>query len=577
MISKHIAASILMASVAIMPASQVSAGSGDVVGGIIGGIIGGAIANQSNKRRATTRRVKQKSTRRSSGVSSAVRAENRQIQTSLNYFGFPAGTPDGSLGRRSRAAISSYQAFMGYGVTGQLTTYEKDFLLSSFHRAQSGGYATQELINENGQGTQGLLVSYREERSGGSGQNFAGGGALGGLPKEVAKSVREIAKSSDPTASQLIQRAGFVQLSDMNADGRTDYILDTSVTGSAFWCNAQSCAVRVFLSTPSGYARNDFQAFNVTPAMFTCHGASCQKTDGPTTQMATAPARPQAQQLAPTIQAGGGSQPVPTAQPSVRTVATAPAAPAAPALPNFMGAGTNSGQPSLASHCNQVSLLTNSNGGFVTQATMSDPEFALNEQFCLARTYAITKGEDMARSLNGVSMPQLESQCAAFGPMLKSHITGLSLKPHDQIMQDVSSFVLTTGMSPAQLVGTAKICLSVGYRTDNLDVALGSALLLTVLGQQPYGELLGHHLTQGYGVGTRPDLALAWYKVGIDAIARGQAAVFAPGNPQRTNLIQKAAFQLNGIGDQSSAAPAETQVQPVATLPTFMLNGDSNN
>lgn len=161
---------------------------------------------------------------------------------------------------------------------------EKDFLLNSFYYAETGGQIMA-----------------------------GGGGALGGLPPKiaasVAASVREIAKSWDPTATQLIQRAGFVQFADMNADGRTDYILDTSVTGSAFWCNVQSCAVRVFLSTPNGYQRNDFQAFNVVPAMFSCQGASCVKTDAPTTRIAIAPAQPRT--LAPTTQA---STPVPTAQ-----------------------------------------------------------------------------------------------------------------------------------------------------------------------------------------------------------------------------------------------------------------------
>jgi len=546
MILKHLAASILMASVAISPANPVAAGGSDIVGGVIGGIIGGAIVSESNKRRTTTRH---RVVRKRSGVSSAVRAQNREVQTSLNYFGFPAGTPDGVLGRKSRAAISSYQAFMGYGVTGQLTTIEKDFLLGSYHRAQAGGYATQQLINETGQGTQGLLVTYREEQGGVS---FSGGSSLGGLPPAVASSVREIAKSSDPTASQLIQRAGFVQLADMNADGRTDYILDTSVTGSAFWCNADNCAVRIFLSSPSGYKRSDFQAFNVTPAMFSCQGDTCVKSAGASTQMASdsAPAVPQT--LAPTVQAS------------------------APALPNFMG-GSTAAKPSLASHCSQVSLLTNSNGGFTTQATLSDPEFALNEQFCLARTYAIAQGEDMARGLQGVTSAQLESQCAAFAPMLKPYVNTLSLKSHDQVMQDVSSFILTTGMSSQQLIGTAKICLSVGYRTDNQDVALGSALLLTVLGEQPYSELLGHHLTQGFGVGARPDLALAWYKVGLDAIAAGQPAVFAPGNPERVGLIQKAAFQLNDVGSQTGVATGQETVQPASTLPTFLLGGDSNN
>ncbi len=570
MFPKSLTAGFIMAALATTPANPVLAGGSDVVGGIIGGIIGGAIVNSAQKQKQKRRTVRHRTTRKS-GVSSAQRAENREIQTSLNYFGFPAGAADGALGRKSRAAISSYQAFMGYPVSGQLTLFEKDFLLNSYRRAQAGGYATQQLIAENGQGVRGLLLSYRSEQQNG-GQNIAGtgtSGSLGGLPSEVSDSVREIARSADPTAMQLIQRAGFVQLADMNADGRTDYILDTSVTGSAFWCNADNCAVRVFLSTPSGYQRSDFQAFNVTPAMFECHGATCRKLDAPKTHMAAVPSAPPVQ--APSIQVHSGTQPVITAQPSVRP---ATAAPVPPALPNFMAAGKNAGKPSLASHCNQISLLTNSNGGFVTQASMSDPNLALNEQFCLARTYAIATGEDMARDLQGISMGQLESQCASFGPMMKSHINALSLKSRDQVMQDVSSFAAGTGMTSAQLIGTSKICLSVGYRTDNLDVALGSALILTALGEQPYGELLGHHLTQGYGTGKRADLGLEWYKLSLDALANGQSAVFAPGNPERGALIQQAAFALNG--QNQSSLPAAVQAQPAATMPTFLLQGGAS-
>ncbi len=566
MFPKSLTAGFVMAALATAPASRVAADGSDVVGGIIGGIIGGAIVNSAQKQK---RRTVRRRTTRKSGVSTAQRAENREVQTSLNYFGFPAGPADGALGRKSRAAISSYQAFMGYPVSGQLTLFEKDFLLNSYRRAQAGGYATQQLIAENGQGVRGLLLSYRSEQQGGAPAVAGAGGSLGGLPPEVSASVREIARSADPTATQLIQRAGFVQLADMNADGRTDYILDTSVTGSAFWCNADNCAVRVFLSTPGGYQRSDFQAFNVTPAMFECHGATCRKLDAPKTHMAAAPSTPPAP--APSIQAHSGTQPVISAQPSVRP---ATAAPAAPSLPNFMAAGKTAGKPSLASHCNQISLLTNSNGGFVTQASMSDPNLALNEQFCLARTYAIATGEDMARDLQGVSMSQLESQCASFGPMMKSYINALSLKSRDQMMQDVSSFAAGTGMTSAQLIGTSKICLSVGYRTDNLDVALGSALMLTALGEQPYGELLGHHLTQGYGTGKRADLGLEWYKLSLDALANGQKAVFAPGNPERGALIQQAAFALNG--QSQSSLPAGVQAQPAATMPTFLLQGGAS-
>lgn len=150
-IRKKLSAALAM-TIAFTPVQQAAAGSGDVVGGIIGGIIGGAIANSANQPRRTT------TTRRSSGASSAQRAENREVQTALNYFGFPAGTPDGVMGRRSRGAISSYQAFMGYAPSGRLSTYEKDFLITSYNRALAGGPVTMQQIASNPHGPKGLLI-----------------------------------------------------------------------------------------------------------------------------------------------------------------------------------------------------------------------------------------------------------------------------------------------------------------------------------------------------------------------------------------------------------------------------------
>ena len=213
-------------------------------------------------------------------------------------------------------------------------------------------------------------------------------------------------------------------------------------------------------------------------------------------------------------------------------------------------------------------MLTNTNGGFITEVNMSDPGFALSEQFCLARTYAIANGEELARKITGFSPQQIVAQCGTFGPALREYVSALSLKPRDAVMQDVGGFILNTGMSPAQLSGTAMICLSVGYRTDNMGVAIGSALLLTVLGEKPYGELIGHHLGQGFGTSKRSDLALAWYQMGLDAMDNGADAVFAPGQPERNSLIRKAAFSMNGA--TTGFLGVTEQIQP-AGLPTFSV------
>ncbi len=429
--SNTLSAAALSAALIMSGATQVAADAGDaLVGGIIGGVIGGAIVNENNKRRTVrTKRVYREP------AYSATRAENRQVQTSLNYFGFPAGTPDGVLGRRSRTAISQYQAHLGYPVTGYLTDYEKNFLISSHNRALAGGYATNQQIASNPMGTRGLLLTYRD------------------------------------------QAAGIA----------------------------------------------------------------------PQTQQALAPA-PQAVEPAPTTQ--------------LAAIAPEPETETATTLPNFLGGGDGM---SLASHCNTVSLLTNTNGGFTTLASMADPNVVLNEQFCLARTYAIAQGEELASSIQGVGSDQIAAQCQAFGPVMKDHVAALSLKSRDEVLQGVSGFVLTTGMSPPQLAATSKICLSVGYRTDDMDVAIGSGLILTALGEQVYAELMGHHLSQGVGATQRTDLAGQWYQMALTAIDLGQPAVFAPGQPERTALIRAAA---TGKGGNAMTAP----LQPASALPNFKVS-----
>lgn len=275
--------------------------------------------------------------------------------------------------------------------------------------------------------------------------------------------------------------------------------------------------------------------------------------------------QPQAQTI---IVAPQAAQPQPVA-PTVEVAAPLPVPPAAPetALPNFMG---QSQVVSLASHCNQISLITSTNGGFTKADRVTDANFALNEQFCLARTYAIAEGERLMSGIQGFSPTQIQSQCEGFGPAMKDHVAALSIKPVDAVMQDVSSFVLSSGMSPAQLAGTARICLSVGYRIDNMDVAIGSALLLSALGEPVYGELMGHHLSQGFGATKRSDLALAWYERGLSAAEGGAVAAFAPGQPERNTLIRKAAYM---IGDTNQGA-IQSLVQPASgtALPTFNVN-----
>ncbi|WP_319824297.1 peptidoglycan-binding domain-containing protein [Thalassovita sp.] len=525
-------AAALIATSATAPAFADNLGAA-----IVGGIIGGALINEANKNK-----------KKRYYTNSVTRQQNIETQAALNYFGFPAGTPDGVMGSRSRAAMSQYQVFMGYPATGQLTQYERDFLVSSHSRAQIGGPQVIKAM-QGPQGVRGLLITWRNEAQGTRTAGYSSG--YGGLPYEVSEAIDEIAASSDPSAEQLMQRSGFMQLVDLNGDGKNDYILDTSVSGSSFWCGASHCSVMVFASTPQGYQRNDFMARGVTPASFACHQGVCRMNES----------------------AGG----------SMVTQAPAPAAPAQPAMPQtvmtsgqapgqsgglggiqpFTMTGNASQQASLASHCSKVSLLTNSNGGFMNASNMTDPDLALSEQFCLTRTYAIGMGENMVSKVQGATQAQIDAQCDAFGPALQPYVDSLSGSDAMNVKAEVQKFVLGSNMSIGQLSSTAKICLYSGYRRDKMDVALGSALLMVGVGQAPYAELVGHHLSQGFGVTQSAQDAQGWYDLAVQALESGVEPVFAPGQPERVGVIRAASAALNGGG--------LPQASPAAALPSFKL------
>lgn len=253
---------------------------------------------------------------------------------------------------------------------------------------------------------------------------------------------------------------------------------------------------------------------------------------------------------------------VPEAPAAAPSVEAATPAPAAPGLPTFLGGAVT--EASLASHCNRVGLMATTAGGYTTVATMTDPMTALGEQFCLVRAFTIAEGEEMAARVPGVTPEEIRGQCAGFGPAMQAQVAALSLDPADKVIADVRGFALSTGMAPAQLAATAKICLSVGYAGDDMDVAVASGLLLAALGEGAYGELVGHHLSQGFGAAQRPDLAFDWYDMALKVADQSGTVAFTPGQPERMQLVRKAAYTIAGRADQAALPEAAP-----ATLPSF--------
>ena len=206
MFFKHITGAVAMAATMAVPAQRLHADEfvGGLVGGLIGGAIGSGLATQHNNKKTQTTRTR--TVYVNPGVSTAQRQEAREIQTSLNYFGFNAGVVDGVMGGQSRAAISGYQAYLGYPATGQMTPYEQTILVGAYRRAIAGGPEVNRIISKSNDGVRGVLVAQRDGLIGSPTQ----GRTYAGLPPAVSRAVDEVADSSDPSAEQLLQRSGFI-------------------------------------------------------------------------------------------------------------------------------------------------------------------------------------------------------------------------------------------------------------------------------------------------------------------------------------------------------------------------------
>jgi peptidoglycan hydrolase-like protein with peptidoglycan-binding domain len=279
---------------------------------------------------------------------------------------------------------------------------------------------------------------------------------------------------------------------------------------------------------------------------------------------------------------GGPVQSSAAVQPPATTVIVNPGQQAQPGTAVSAGEGAGDGQlpnlfassqprMSLANACNAVMLQTSSNGGYVTLANMTDPAHALSEQFCVARTYAMAQGEDLMGQITGLTQEQIAQQCAAFSDMLSAEIDRVSLIEQAPLTAEMQDFAAGTGIAPADLAATSRVCLAVGYAQDDMRMAVGSALMLVALGERAYGELLGHHLREGFGTNTRRDLAMQWYDASISALEQGAEPAFMPGQPERPALLRAATLQLASGGSPAAPQPVQTQ-QPAASLPTFTVN-----
>ncbi|MGI3168688.1 peptidoglycan-binding domain-containing protein [Pseudooceanicola sp. C21-150M6] len=142
---------VVAATVALsVPANSASADIGKVIiGAAVGGIIGCATGALNCKGQKRSSGGGQKTYRKPqlSQAQIAQRAENKRVQSALNAFGYNVGTADGVFGKNTRRGIGAYQSALGFPGTGELTDYQRQFLLDSHNRAQAqGAYMGQDTL-----------------------------------------------------------------------------------------------------------------------------------------------------------------------------------------------------------------------------------------------------------------------------------------------------------------------------------------------------------------------------------------------------------------------------------------------
>ncbi len=450
-------ACIVAASIAAGSAGTARAdGAEAFVGGLLGSAIGTAITNnvQQQKRVVVERRYVRE---RPVVVNTYQREQNRQVQTALNYFGFPAGPADGVMGGNSRSAVAQYQASVGFAPTGLLMEHERFFLVSSYERAMVGGPQAGQIMAASGQGTRGLLLAYRQEQL--------------GVP---------LAMPAVPVPAPVV------------------------------------------------------------------------------VPVAAAPAAvPEAPAPVPAAIA-------PRADPVVQAAATAKPM----AVPSFMPAMPAA---SLAALCNKVMMRVSGGGalGLIdVKADMADPMDVLDQQFCIARSHAIDQADSLIEAVDAFTPAEMRTQCEAFAPLLARFTGNLVGRAPAEVGAELRGFLEGTGAQPAQMSGSARICLGIGYSTDNAELALASALTLAAYGETPYGELVGYQLVNGYGVPSDCACGLNWTEAALDGLRAGARPLVADPNGGRADVLAYAVGTLRDPdATKPTAASAAAPAAPVFGLP----------
>lgn len=240
-------------------------------------------------------------------------------------------------------------------------------------------------------------------------------------------------------------------------------------------------------------------------------------------------------QMQPQTQMAVTPAPMPVPAPTQPEVLTTRADSGGSALPQF---AIPEDSRSMRDHCDQISVRSAANGGISTAANITDAGLALNEQFCFARTQAMSDTARIEATIPDMSREQVEAQCAGLAQAIAPQMASIDSAPAAQVMASTKAFLEASGQPMAQLVSGGKVCLGAGYRADDASMALASAVLLSSAGQGGYAEMVSHQLREGFGAApATPQVAASWMQVALTAAASGAAPVLGQ-SPERIGVLK---------------------------------------
>lgn len=209
----------------------------------------------------------------------------------------------------------------------------------------------------------------------------------------------------------------------------------------------------------------------------------------------------------------------------------------APALPVFNVAKRARSASQL---CNEVNILTMANGGMATSGAVTDADFALNEQFCLARAHAESESNSIISTITDLNEAEIKAQCDSLASFMAPMIPLLKSNSPAQVRRDFGTFVEASGKTKGQLITGGRVCLGVGYRIDNQEIVLASAAVLLASGLPAYGEIIAHHLREGLGnVPKSPAQGDIWLEDTLTGLDNGNTTVLGQ-TPDRIAVLSEA-------------------------------------